>query len=68
MSGTLAALRSVTLQRRESDMSRGTIALVPSLFLWPVLSLAAQAQSTITEQEAQAIGVDAYIYFSPLIT
>jgi hypothetical protein len=33
-----------------------------------MLSLAAQAQSGITEQEAQAIAVDAYIYLYPLVT
>ena len=36
-------------------MSRSTIALILGLFLCPVLSLAAQAQSAITEQEAQSI-------------
>jgi hypothetical protein len=49
-------------------MSRSTIAFVFALLLCPVLSLAVQAQSAITEQEAHAIGVDAYIYFYPLVT
>jgi hypothetical protein len=49
-------------------MSRTTIGLILGLFLCPVLSLAAQAQSTITEQEAQSIAADAYIYFYPLVT
>jgi hypothetical protein len=48
-------------------MSRGTIALISGLMLWPILSLTAQAQSAVTEQEAQSIAVDAYIYFYPLI-
>ena len=49
-------------------MSRSTIALILGLLLLPVLSLTAQAQSAITEQEAHAIGVDAYIYFYSLVT
>jgi hypothetical protein len=49
-------------------MCRSTIALILGLSVGPVLSLAAQAQSPITEQEAQAISVDAYIYFYPLVT
>lgn len=47
---------------------RSTIALILGLFLCPVLSLAAQPQSAITEQEVQAIAADAYIYFYPLVT
>jgi hypothetical protein len=49
-------------------MSRNAIALAFALLLCPVVSLAAQAQNAITEQEAHAIGVDAYIYFYPLVT
>ena len=49
-------------------MSKSTFALILSFFLCPFLSLAAQAQSGITEQEAQSIAVDAYIYFYPLVT
>src|ERR1700729_602734 len=49
-------------------MSRSTIGLILGLSLCPVLSLAAQAQSAITEQEAQSIAADAYIYFYPLVT
>jgi hypothetical protein len=51
----------------ESDMSRGAIALISGLMLWPILSLPAQAQSAVTEQEAQSTAVDAYIYFYPVI-
>ena len=49
-------------------MSRRTIGLILGLLLCPILPLAAQAQSAITEQEAQSIAVDAYIYFYPLVT
>src|SRR5208283_5202550 len=49
-------------------MSRSTIVFILGFLLCPVLSLAAQAQSAVTEQEAQAIAVDAYIYFYPLVT
>ena len=49
-------------------MSKTTVALALGLFLWPRLSLTAQAQSAITEQEAQSIATDAYIYFYPLVT
>ena len=49
-------------------MSRSAIALIVCLFLCPVLSFTARAESAITEQEAQSIAVDAYIYFYPLVT
>ena len=49
-------------------MSRSAIGLILGLALCPVLSLAAQAQSAITEQEAHAIGGDAYLYFYSLVT
>jgi hypothetical protein len=49
-------------------VSKSAIAFVFALLLCPVLSLAARAQSAITEQGAHAIGVDAYIYFYPLVT
>jgi hypothetical protein len=52
----------------ESDVSRSAIALIVCLFLCPVLSFTARAESAITEQEAQSIAVDAYIYFYPLVT
>ncbi len=48
-------------------MRRSTIALTLGLLLSPLLSLSAQAQSALTEQEAQSIAVDAYMYFYPLI-
>ena len=50
-----------------------TIALLLSLLLGAALAPGAMAQSTpqptlITEQEVQAIGVDAYLYFYSLVT
>jgi hypothetical protein len=49
-------------------MTRSAIALMLGLSLCPILPLTSQAQSPITEQEAQAIAVDAYVYFYPLVT
>src|SRR6202030_3154719 len=49
-------------------MNRSTMGLILGLSLCPILSLAAQAQSAITEQDAQSIARDAYIYFYSLVT
>jgi hypothetical protein len=44
------------------------VAVVLSLLVAPALPLSAQAQSALNEQEAQAIALDAYIYFYPLMS
>jgi hypothetical protein len=52
-------------------MHRNAIALSLGLLLGPALTqgaMAQGAQSTITEADAHAIAVDAYIYFYPLIS
>ena len=43
-------------------------AVALTLAAYAVFPLASQAQSKITQQEAHAIGVDAYLYFYPLLT
>jgi hypothetical protein len=49
-------------------MNKRTISLAVSLLFCPILSLGAQAQGVITEQEAQSIATDAYVYLYPLVT
>jgi hypothetical protein len=49
-------------------MSRSLVGVTLGFLLCPGLSLAAHAQSAVTEQEAQSIARDAYIYFYPLVT
>jgi hypothetical protein len=51
-------------------MSRNSIALTLGLLIGPTLASGAMAQGTapaITEAEAHAIAVDAYVYFYPLV-
>jgi hypothetical protein len=43
-------------------------ALVLGLLVGPSLPLVARAQNALSEQEAQAIALDAYIYFYPLMS
>ena len=45
-----------------------TTALVLGLLVGPLLPLVARAQNALTEQEARAIALDAYIYFYPLMS
>src|SRR5712671_2441522 len=52
-------------------MNRGTFTLTLGLLLGSALTIPAMAQSAstpITEAEAHAIAVDAYIYFYPLLS
>jgi hypothetical protein len=44
------------------------IALVLSLLISPFLSLGAQAQSVVTEQDARSIAMETYLYLYPLVT
>jgi hypothetical protein len=59
------------VQQQERDMKGITVALTLSLLLGPVLAPPAASQNVpqaITEQEAHAIAVDAYVYFYSLVT
>ena len=53
---------------QEGGLITRTTALVLSLFIGSIVPLTAQAQSTITHEEAHAIAVDAYIYLYSLIS
>jgi hypothetical protein len=55
----------------EHSMNKSAIALSLGLLLGPALAqgtIAQSAQPSVTEQDAHAIGVDAYLYFYPLIS
>jgi hypothetical protein len=49
-------------------MIKASTVLFLGLLITPILSVAAQAQSAIAEQDAQAAAVDAYVYLYPLVT
>jgi hypothetical protein len=49
-------------------MPKSILAAIIGFLLCPAFYLTAQAQSALTEQEAQSIAVDAYVYFYPLLT
>lgn len=46
----------------------GVTTLMLAFGLMPILTETAQAQPSVTEEEAYAIGVDAYLYFYSLVT
>jgi hypothetical protein len=49
-------------------LNKITTSLFLGLLIGPALPHGAQAQSAVTEQEAQAIALDAYIYFYPIMS
>jgi len=53
---------------QEEGMKHAALAALFGAGLLTMLPTSAGAQAPITEQEAHAIGVDAYLYFYPLIT
>ena len=53
---------------QEGNLKKSTTALALSLLIGSALPFTAQAQSAITEQEAHAIAVDAYVYFYSIMS
>src|SRR6185437_3524404 len=69
--GTDAGNDSKTLntsEKKEPDMLKRILLLTLSICLGAAAAPAALAQTSITEQEAHAIAVDAYVYFYPLLS
>jgi hypothetical protein len=52
----------------EHTMKRAIAPILMSVSLFAALSAPASAQPAVTEQEAHAIAVNAYLYFYPLVT
>jgi hypothetical protein len=63
-----AIYSAIPYPETERNMKKIPAALVIGLLVSPVVSLAVKAQNTISEQDAQSIALDAYVYFYPLVT
>ena len=65
---SIAKKRNMKKQAIYALRTFGAAALVLTFVLMPIPIDTAQAQQSVTEEEAHAIGVDAYLYFYPLVT